>query len=57
LAAIEVVEQPDDVQQRRLAATRRTHDRHELAARDVDVDVVQRGGFQFICTEDLSEVL
>ena len=35
----------DDPQQRRLAASRRTEERHELAARNVEIDILDRGEF------------
>ncbi len=41
-AAVELVETRDLPQQRRLAATRRPEDRHELAVADVERDFVER---------------
>ena len=41
LAVVGEVEPGDEVEQRRLAAARRTHDRDELARRDVEVDAAQ----------------
>src|SRR6185503_498461 len=47
LAAAWVVDEAHDVQQRRLATTRRPHDRDELAAREPEVDVIERGRLEF----------
>src|SRR5690606_7961825 len=41
-AAAGRVEAADQVHQRRLARTRRPHDRHEVAARDAQVDALER---------------
>src|SRR5262249_30702282 len=46
LALVEAVEETGDVEERRLARARRTHDRHELAALDADGKSGERIGLE-----------
>ena len=41
VAAVVVVEDAEDVQQRRLPRSRCAHDGHQLAPRDIEVDVAE----------------
>ncbi len=52
-----VVEQPDDVQQRRLAAAGRPHDGDEIALVDLEVDAVQGDGLDLVGAIDLEHVV
>jgi hypothetical protein len=51
------VEQSHQVEQRALAATRRSHHRHELAFRDLQVDVRERDRFDAVGAVDLFDVI
>ncbi len=55
LALVGDVESRDEVQQRRLAAARRPHDRDELARRDVEVDAAQRAHRRELGLERLAD--
>lgn len=50
-----VVQQPEDVQQRRFAATGRPHDRNEFAFGDFERNLVQSDGFDLFRTEALAQ--
>src|SRR5690606_13563161 len=56
LAARGIIQETQDVEQRRFAASGRAHDRHELAGLDLEVDVVERGGLDFVGAVDFGEV-
>ena len=44
-AACRAIEHAHHVEQRRLAAARRPHDRDEFAVGDIEIDIVERGRF------------
>ena len=52
-----IVQQTEDVQQRRFAAARRTHDGDELAVLHFQCDAPEGRGLHHICAEDLLDVL
>ena len=55
LAARGRVEQPENRQQRGLAASRWAADRHVFALGDLEIDVGERVRFDFVCQEDLGD--
>jgi hypothetical protein len=56
-AARRVVEQADDVEQRRFAAAGWAHDGNELTGLDVQIYAVERGRLDLTGAEDLVEIL
>ena len=51
-----IVQETEDVQQRRFAATRRTHNSNELAVLHFQCDAPEGCGLHHICAEDLLDV-
>src|SRR5437870_270418 len=52
-AAGRPVDSGDQVQQRRFAGTRRSHERKEIAARNIERDAVEHRHFEFVALVDL----